>query len=173
MIGEVAAGPYELLRSLEPERRLPLRKLLPAVEPLDGARLLDVGCGIGLLLRAAADRGAVTAGVERLAVLLEIVRWAVPDADLRVGLPDALPFGTDDFDVVTAFDVLHSADDHDAALAELIRVVRPGGLLALGDWTRPTVRELPARLRSAGYQVVTEAEIECADDSFHYVVATN
>lgn len=171
MIGDVVASPLDLLGSLEPERRLPLRKLLPAVEPLDGARLLDVGCGIGRLLRAAAEQGAVPTGVERVAVLLEIVRWALPDANLQVGRPDALPFGTGYFDLVTAFDVLRPSDDHDAALAELTRVIRPGGRLALGHWTRSADRELPARLHSAGLDVVTEAEIECADDSFHYLIA--
>lgn len=126
-----------------PERQhRPLhRAILTALDPLDGLRLLDIGCGVGLLLRAAELRGALVAGVDAAVELLEIARWGLPDADLRLGRlgdeGDALPFDNGRFDVVTAGAAVHHGADRSAVLAELVRVVRPGGRVAVGGWVRP------------------------------------
>ncbi len=117
----------------EPAHRPLHESVLSALGPLDGRRLLDVGCGVGLFLRAAERRGALVAGTDTAAARLEIARWALPDADLRITDPgDALPFDSGTFDVVTA-----RAAAGGAALTELARVVRPGGLVAVGGWVRP------------------------------------
>jgi ubiquinone/menaquinone biosynthesis C-methylase UbiE len=123
---------------LQETRHRPLRRaLLGALGPLAGVRLLDVGCGVGLLLREAAERGAWVAGVDSAEELLEVARWALPDADLRIGTPAALPYANGRFDVVTACNTLHYTADPAAALAELARVIRPGGRVATGDWADP------------------------------------
>jgi SAM-dependent methyltransferase len=123
---------------LQEARHRPLRRaLLGALGSLVGVRLLDVGCGVGLLLREAADRGAWVAGVDTADELLEVARWALPEADLQVGRLDALPYDNGRFDVATACNALRYAPDQQAALAELIRVVRPGGRIAIGDWADP------------------------------------
>lgn len=120
---------------LQEARHRPLRRaLLGALGPLGGVRLLDVGCGVGLLLREASERGAWVAGVDTAEELLEVARWALPDADLRVGSLTELPYDTGRFDVATACNALCYAADRPAALAELARVVRPGGRVAIGDW---------------------------------------
>ena len=117
----------------EQEHRPLHEAVLTALEPLDGRRLLDVGCGVGLFLRAAQRRGALVAGTDTATARLEIARWALPDADLRVTDPgDALPFDNGTFDVVTA-----RTAGGGAVLTELARVVRPGGLVAVGGWVRP------------------------------------
>jgi ubiquinone/menaquinone biosynthesis C-methylase UbiE len=135
---------------LQETRHRPLRRvLLGALGPLAGMRLLDVGCGVGLLLREAAERGAWVAGVDVAEELLEVARWALPDADLRVGTPAALPYANGRFDVATACNTLHYTADPGAALAELVRVVRPGGRIAIGDWADPAgslTRDFLARL---------------------------
>jgi SAM-dependent methyltransferase len=135
---------------LQEARHRPLRRaLLGALGPLRGVRLLDVGCGVGLLLREAAERGAWVAGVDTADELLEVARWALPDADLQVGRLEALPHDNGRFDVATACNALRYAEDQPAALAELIRVVRPGGRLAIGDWADPVgslTREFTNRL---------------------------
>lgn len=114
----------------EQEQRLLHQALLTALGPLRGQRLLDVGCGVGLFLRAAERCGALVAGTDTAVERLEIARWALPDADLRVMAPDdALPFDNGTFDVVTA----RGGADH----TELARVTRPGGLVAVGGWGRP------------------------------------
>jgi SAM-dependent methyltransferase len=105
--------------------------VLAALGPVDGQRLLHVGCGVGLFMRAAERRGALVAGTDTAVERLEIARWALPDADLRVGDPEALPFDNGTFDVVTA-------TGGAAVLTELARVARPGGLVAVGSWVRPS-----------------------------------
>ena len=127
-----------------PERELrPLhRAVLAALGPLDEQRLLDVGCGVGLFLCAAEQRGALVAGTDTAVERLEIARWALPDADLRVGglvePGDALPFDNGTFDVVTTGASIHNGTDRAAVLTELVRVVRPGGRVAVGGWVRPS-----------------------------------
>jgi SAM-dependent methyltransferase len=155
------------------------RALLGALGPLKGVRLLDVGCGVGLLLREATERGAWVAGVDTADELLEVARWALPDADLRVGTLEALPYDNGRFDVATACNALRYAGDQLAALDELVRVVRPGGRVAIGDWADPahslsreflnrldTASELcgsgvlEARLRAAGLDVIDRSELD-------------
>lgn len=126
----------------EQEHRPLHRAVLAALGPLDGQRLLDVGCGVGLFMRAAEQRGALVAGTDTAVERLEIARWALPDADLRVGgfvePGDALPFDNGTFDVVTAGAAVHQGADRAAVLTELVRVVRPGGRVAVGGWVRPS-----------------------------------
>jgi SAM-dependent methyltransferase len=117
---------------------LPMRRvLLDVLAPLSGTRLLDMGCGVGLLLRDAAERGAWIAGVDIAPELLEVGHWALPDADLRVAPLDALPYDDGQFDAVTACNVLRYADDPVAVLGQAARVARPGGRIAIGDCGEP------------------------------------
>jgi SAM-dependent methyltransferase len=117
----------------EREHRPLHRAVLAALGRLGGQRLLDVGCGVGLFMQAAEQRGALVAGTDSAVEHLEIARWALPEADLRFGgLDDALPFDSGTFDVVTA-----RAAGGPAVLTELARVVRPGGKVAVGGWVRP------------------------------------
>jgi SAM-dependent methyltransferase len=110
---------------------------------LDGAavgaatKLLDVGCGSGLALEHAAARGARLAGIDLAPALLAIARRRVPDADLREGGLDTLPFGDAAFDAVTAINALQFAFDPAAALTEVARVLRGGGRLAIGQFAAP------------------------------------
>jgi SAM-dependent methyltransferase len=158
---------------LQEARHRPLRRaLLGALGPLDGVRLIDVGCGVGLLIREAAERGAWIAGVDTADELLEVARWALPDADLRVGVPGALPYDNGRFDVATACNTLCYSPDLPAALRELIRVVRPGGRVAIGDWADPagsltrdflghrTEPSVEDRLRAAGLTVLDTGELQ-------------
>jgi ubiquinone/menaquinone biosynthesis C-methylase UbiE len=123
---------------LQEARHRPLRRaLLDALGPLMSVSLLDVGCGVGLLLREAAERGARVAGVDPTPELLEVASWALPEADLTTGPLNALPYRDGRFDVVTACNTVRYLDDQPGALAELARVVRCGGRVAIGDWADP------------------------------------
>ena len=124
---------------------------LDALAPLAGLRLLDAGCGAGLALRKAADRGAAVAGLDATPALLEVAAGRVQGADLRVGDIDALPYEDRAFDVVTAFNAIQYAVDPAQAVRELAWVCRPGGRVAIGVWGDPERCEteaLFARLRS-------------------------
>lgn len=71
-----------------------------------GTTLLDVGSGAGFALRLAADRGAVVAGLDASEPLLDIASARTPDADLRLGDMEALPWDDASFDVVTSFNAI-------------------------------------------------------------------
>jgi ubiquinone/menaquinone biosynthesis C-methylase UbiE len=96
-----------------------------------GRRILDAGCGSGALFAALRDRGAIVSGFDKSAGMLELARRRLgDDADLQVAdLGGLLPFTDDTFDDVTASLVLHYLEDWGPALAELRRVLKPGGRL--------------------------------------------
>jgi len=96
-----------------------------------GRRILDAGCGSGPLSAALRDRGAVVTGLDSSAGMLELARRRLgPGADLRLAdLGSPLPFGDSAFDDVVAALVLHYLQDWTAPLAELRRVLKPGGRL--------------------------------------------
>lgn len=96
-----------------------------------GRRILDAGCGSGPLFAALRDRGAVVSGFDQSAAMLDHARKRLgADADLRVAdLADPLPFPDAAFDDVVASLVLHYLEDWAPTLAELRRVLRPGGRL--------------------------------------------
>jgi SAM-dependent methyltransferase len=99
-----------------------------------GRRVLEVGCGTGVFLRAAADRGATVVGLDASAALLELARARVPEADLRHGDLQFLPFDDDTFDVVAGFNAFFFASDMVAALREAGRVALPGGAVVIQVW---------------------------------------
>ena len=98
-----------------------------------GRRILDAGCGAGPLAAALRDRGATVTGFDSSIRMLELARQRLgADADLHladVGSP--LPFTDAAFDDVIASLVLHYLEDWTAPLAELRRVLTPGGRLIM------------------------------------------
>ena len=115
-----------------------------------GMRVLDVGCGSGVFLSTAADRGVRVSGLDASEALAEMARRRVPDADVRVGDLQFLPHEDDSFDVVTGFNSFQFAADMRAALHEAGRVTRPGGRVAIQVWGRPEHCDLTAMLRAIG-----------------------
>ncbi|MFH7340795.1 class I SAM-dependent methyltransferase [Streptomyces sp. KHY 26] len=96
-----------------------------------GRRILDAGCGSGPLFAALRDRGAIVSGFDASAGMLELARRRLGDgADLQVAdLGGPLPYSDNTFDDVVASLVLHYLEDWGLALAELRRILRPGGRL--------------------------------------------
>ncbi|MFC5823643.1 class I SAM-dependent methyltransferase [Nonomuraea insulae] len=94
-----------------------------------GRRILDAGCGSGPLFSALRDRGAIVTGIDASAGMLELARQRLgADADLQVAdLAGPLPFPNEAFDDVIASLVLHYLEDWGPTLAELRRVLKPGG----------------------------------------------
>jgi SAM-dependent methyltransferase len=101
-----------------------------------GTRVLDVGCGSGEFCRLAADLGAAVSGIDAAEGMIAVARRQAPSADLRIGAMEALPWPEASFEVVTAFNALQFAADFLAALAEARRVTRPGGRIAICNWSR-------------------------------------
>jgi SAM-dependent methyltransferase len=99
-----------------------------------GSRILDVGCGGGDLLAWFDRLGAVTAGIDPAPGMVSLARERVPSADVRPGDAEHLPWSDASFDLVTSVNALQFADDTLDALAELARVTRPGGHIAIANW---------------------------------------
>lgn len=109
-----------------------------------GQRVLEVGCGSGVFLRAAADAGAQVTGLDASEALIALARARVPEAELVVGDLQFLPYADDAFDVVAGFNSFFFADDLVAALAEAGRVARPGGSVVIQVWGKHGTCDLDA-----------------------------
>lgn len=105
--------------------------MLALAGDVTGRRILDAGCGAGPLSAALRDRGAVVTGIDASAGMLTLARRRLgDDIALHLGdLRDRLPFDDGAFDDVIASLVLHYLQDWSPTLAELWRVLRPGGRL--------------------------------------------
>jgi SAM-dependent methyltransferase len=101
--------------------------------PMKGARIADIGCGDGSLVRFMTREGARVTGVEPAEGQLARARAAetAGDEDYRQGIAEGLPFGDGSLDAAVFFNSLHHVpvEGQVAALAEAARVVRPGGLV--------------------------------------------
>jgi SAM-dependent methyltransferase len=107
---------------------------LERVDLRPGQRVLDLGCGVGAFLRLVSDRGARAYGLDASEALLELARARLPEADLRVGEMEELPYDEDTFDLVTGFNAFFFANDMVAALAEAGRVAKPGAPVVIQVW---------------------------------------
>jgi SAM-dependent methyltransferase len=129
------SGPYERISQ---HLAIAHDHLLGAVEARPGERWLDVATGTGEIAVPAAKRGADVTGIDIAPTLIETAqeraRASGVEVALEVGDAERLPYPDGDFDiVVSAFGVMFAPDQR-AAAAELARVTRPGGRLALLNW---------------------------------------
>jgi SAM-dependent methyltransferase len=142
-----------------------------------GTRVLEIGAGTGRLLHALRERGASVEGVELQQHLIDEAHRCYGPLPLQRVTGTALPYADASFDVIVSFDVFEHIPDSDAHLAEVWRVLRPGGPYLLqtpNKWTNvvfETIRwrsftrfrsdhcslhslgELEARLRRQGFSV--------------------
>jgi SAM-dependent methyltransferase len=97
--------------------------------PLEGARILDVGCGIGTYVRRFRTWSEDVHGIE---VEPDRVREASADLPNIVrGVGEALPYPDDHFDLVFSNEVIEHVDDDRQTAREMVRVARPGGTIVL------------------------------------------
>jgi len=104
-----------------------------------GMRVLDVATGSGNAAIAAARLGATVQGVDYVPTLLERGRVRAAAEGYGIGFvegdAEALPYTDGEFDAVTTIFGSMFAPNHQKAAAELIRVTRPGGTIAVASWT--------------------------------------
>jgi ubiquinone/menaquinone biosynthesis C-methylase UbiE len=128
-----------------------------AIEP--GTRVLDVACGTGGVALRAARAGAEVVGIDFSADQLEKTRHAADAEGLTVQLDEGdcqeLPYADADFDAVASVFGAIFAPDHGCTAAELARVCRPGGRLALTSWPADEWSETHGR---AGRAFVEDAD---------------
>jgi SAM-dependent methyltransferase len=103
-----------------------------------GQRLLDVGCGTGVVAITAARRGARVSALDLTPQLLERARenagMAGVNVDWHEGDAEQLPFGDAEFDVVVSQFAHIFAPRPDVVTAEMLRVLKPGGTIAFSTW---------------------------------------
>jgi SAM-dependent methyltransferase len=133
--------------------RLVAAELLAWLAPAAGGRWLDVGCGTGALaatVLAGADPAAVV-GLDPSAGFLAAARARLVDRRVRLVAADArrLPLATASFDAVVSGLVLNFVPDPAAAVAEMARVARPGGRVAVYVWDYAGGVELISRFWEA------------------------
>ncbi|MBI3967315.1 MAG: methyltransferase domain-containing protein [Chloroflexi bacterium] len=131
------------LRGGAEDQRATRAAYLELLSVAPGDRVLDVGCGSGVVTRDLARRVAPTGhatGVDPSPDLLAIARELAdqenlgPTIDFRVGDARSLPFDSATFDVGLAVTVFSHIPGGEAGVAELVRVVRPGGRVAVVDF---------------------------------------
>jgi SAM-dependent methyltransferase len=121
--------------ALSEDRQNPTyEEALRRVDLEPGQLVLDIGCGVAAFLRLVADSGARAFGLDASEALLELARSRLPDADLRIGDMEALPYADATFDLVTGFNSFFFANDIVAALREAGRVAKPGAPVVIQVW---------------------------------------
>jgi 2-polyprenyl-3-methyl-5-hydroxy-6-metoxy-1,4-benzoquinol methylase len=129
---EYEAGVYRDYLDAAPLKLATAARRLPAIgQYARGRRLLDVGCASGFFLEAALDAGFDAIGIELSPVAIHKARPAVQGRITQGDVNTLIAKERRQFDVVSAFDIIEHTLDPRAFLADIARVLAPGGLLVL------------------------------------------
>lgn len=122
----VALGNPSFVWRYGQDRRL---DLIRQYAPLEGARILDIGCGLGVYVRKFQEFSNRAYGIDidqkRLA------KGAETTPGLMLGVGEHLPFRSETFDVVVLNEVIEHVTDDEATMREAMRILRPGGHIAI------------------------------------------
>ena len=99
--------------------------------------LLDIACGAGIVTAAALSRGMRPVGLDFSPAMLAQARRRASGLDLREGDAEELPFADASFDAAVSNFGVHHVERPRRALAEALRVLRPGGRFAFTLWAPP------------------------------------
>ena len=130
-------GPLQTLHDINPIRL----NYITANVSLDGRRVLDVGCGGGILTEALAGRGARVQGLDASEAVIRVARQHAQDNGLEIEyipgrLEDFAADNPDCYDAVTCMELLEHVPDPEALLQTCARLLRPGGDLVLATINR-------------------------------------
>ncbi len=136
-----AADDYE--RYMSVWSRAVGEKFLAWLDPPKDARWLDAGCGTGafseMIVQRCAPRSVT--GIDPSAEQISFARNKIPGVTFQVADAMSLPFDDGAFDIVVSALVLHFIPDRAKAIAEMKRVLRPGGIVAAYTWERTATAE--------------------------------
>ena len=108
-----------------------LRQLVRRLQIRPGQKILDVACGTGSWLLAAAQQGADISGIDISQRAIAICRQNLPDGTFYIGPAEQLPFDSNSFDLVTCLGSLEHFLDQPAALHDMVRVAKPDARLLI------------------------------------------
>lgn len=132
--------------------RLERRLMLELIGPVEGRRVLEIGCGDGALAVELARKGATVAGIDASERMIAAARERAREAGLPVALAvasaDGLPFSDATFDLVVAQTILCFVKDAAPVFAEIARVLKPGGRLVIGELGRWSTWAAERRVRA-------------------------
>jgi SAM-dependent methyltransferase len=94
---------------------------------------LDAGCGEGRFCRFLAKENIHVIGIDPTQALIEEARKRDPRGDYRLGVAEALPFAANSFDLVVSYLTLIDIEEFRSAIAEMARVLAPGGRLLVAN----------------------------------------
>jgi SAM-dependent methyltransferase len=146
--------------------------LLDAAGVGAGTRVLDLATGPGHLAGAAAGRGAAVTAVDIAAPMLALAAAHHPEVDFVFGDAESLPFADGSFDAVVGAFVLNHLPRPETAIAEVTRVLAPGGRAALCVWEGAPRSRLVTLLGEAASAAGVEpgGEVPPGPDPFRFAV---
>jgi len=132
-----ASGPMQALHDINPARLA----YISAQAPLPGRRVLDVGCGGGILTEALARQGATVQGLDAGVEVIRVAQQRALDTGLEIAysntrLEDFVGNNTGNFDVITCMELLEHVPDPEQLLHDCGRALAPGGHLFLATINR-------------------------------------
>jgi len=134
----------------------------------DGSkRILDLGCGTGMFLKELSTRAKFVVGVDASLEMLKVAKSRAEEVALVQADADALPFADGSFDAVVSVTLLQNMPDPAVTVRELVRVLRPSGVVVLTVMKRKYSREeLERWVKQAGMKLVSSGEMEGNEDVF-------
>lgn len=118
------------------------RAVKSAIAPVAGMKVLDVAAGTGTSTAILAQDGAEVIGVDLSEGMIQVGRERHPNLTLLQADACDLPFGDDEFDAVTISFGIRNVQERELALAEFLRVTKPGGRLVICEFSTPTFAPL-------------------------------
>jgi len=133
------AQKYDLTNDILSAGNAPLWRVatVKAVDPQPGETILDLAAGTGTSSAAFAKRGALVTALDLSQGMIDVGRQRHPEIAFVHGDAEHLPFGDETFDAVTISFGLRNVNDPMAALAEMIRVLKPGGRVVICEFSTP------------------------------------
>ena len=132
-----------------PVTALAISPLLNAAQLRPGATLLDVATGPGSLALEATKLGMISTGVDLSPGMIELAEKSNPGLAFRVADVEHLPFADASFDAVVCNFGLGHFPYPEASIAECVRVLKPGGRIALSWWADPSKQRIQGLFREA------------------------
>lgn len=138
-------GPFAPLHRLNPVRMAYIREQICAhsgldqkvLKPLSGLKILDIGCGGGLVCESLARLGADVTGIDADAVAIGVAREHAKASGLAIAyLCGAAETLEEQFDVVLALEIIEHVPDPAAFVASCARLVKPGGMVIFSTLNR-------------------------------------